>query len=360
MSRTPPSSPERRRLWWVVVYYVLLAGALYLMERLFPGTLEALGNGRLEALAAATDVFEAATGAGPGAPPIGVPVDNAIPGVALAAVSMVGSLVIMVPVTWVYMVTRGYRGYTESVLHTLLILPVAVTGIVMVVQHSVALAFSLAGIVAAVRFRTTLEDTKDAVYVFLAIGVGLASGIQALGIALTLSLVFNAVVLVLWRTRFGNPYTEQGLGAGGMSRGEAQVGPSQVETVQIIPDPSLLDAATPADIGEALDRAAWLERHIAVERRKRKGERANSVLLIHARDAVAARAHVEPILEMHTTHHKPVEDLKTAAGELVLAYLLRVDEPGAGDRILDGLAPAPGAAVHAVELLSLKGLKKRK
>ena len=33
-----------------------------------------------------------------------------------------------------------------------------------------------AGVVAAVRFRNTLRDTKDAVYVFLAVGIGLAWG----------------------------------------------------------------------------------------------------------------------------------------------------------------------------------------
>jgi hypothetical protein len=351
MSATPPSSPERRRLWWVAAYYVVLAAVLTILTRLFPEAMQTLGSGRLEALAA-TDVFNAA--------PVGEAVaDTVIPGVGLATVSMFGALVIMVPITWVYMVTRGYRGYTESVLHTLLILPVAVTGIVMVVQHSVALAFSLAGIVAAVRFRTTLEDTKDAVYVFLAIGVGLASGIQALGIALALSLVFNGVVLVLWRTRFGNPYAGQGLGRGGMTRGEAQVGPDRAETVQIVPHSALLDAAAPADIGEALDRAAWLERHIAVERRKRKGERANAVLLVHARNASEARSLVEPLLEGLTTRHKAVEDLMTASGRVILAYLMRLDEPWAGDQILDGLAPASGGSVEAAELLSLKGLKKR-
>ena len=117
-------------------------------------------------------------------------------GGALGAIAMAGALAIMVPVTWIYMVTRQHRGYDESVVHTLLILPVAVTGIVVIVQNSLALAFSLAGIVAGVRFRTTLDDTKDAVYVFLAIGVGLASGIQALGLAMVLSLFFNGVILV--------------------------------------------------------------------------------------------------------------------------------------------------------------------
>ena len=90
-----------------------------------------------------------------------------------AFLSMLAALLIMGPVVSVYTLIKRKGGYDESVVHALLILPVAVTGIVMIVKGSVALAFSLAGIVAAVRFRTTLDDTKDAVYIFLAIGVGL-------------------------------------------------------------------------------------------------------------------------------------------------------------------------------------------
>jgi uncharacterized membrane protein YhiD involved in acid resistance len=71
------------------------------------------------------------------------------------------------------------------------------------VRDSVALAFSLAGIVAAVRFRNTLRDTKDAVYIFLAIGVGLAAGVQSLAVAFVPTVIFVVVVLVLWRFDVG-------------------------------------------------------------------------------------------------------------------------------------------------------------
>lgn len=50
------------------------------------------------------------------------------------------------------------------------------------VKNSVALAFSLAGAVAGVRFRSSLSDTADALYIFVAIGVGLAAGIGELGV----------------------------------------------------------------------------------------------------------------------------------------------------------------------------------
>lgn len=119
---------------------------------------------------------------------------------------MIGALVVVIPVAWVYMVTKRAQRYDASVVQTVIILPIAVAGIVMVVQNSIALAFSLAGIVAAVRFRNTLKDTKDAVYVFLAIGVGLAAGVQALTLALLMSLIFNLVVLGLWRFNVGGIY----------------------------------------------------------------------------------------------------------------------------------------------------------
>jgi hypothetical protein len=78
-------------------------------------------------------------------------------------------------------------------------LPVVVTSILIVVANSLALAFSLAGIVAAVRFRNNLKDTRDAVYIFAAIGIGFASGVGVLVIAAFLSIFFCVLELLLWK-----------------------------------------------------------------------------------------------------------------------------------------------------------------
>lgn len=85
---------------------------------------------------------------------------------------------------------------------TLVILPIVVAIVVVLVKHSVALAFSLGGIVGAVAFRHRLEDTKDAVYVFVTIALGLAVGVQAFSVALTVSAFYNLVALGLWATDF--------------------------------------------------------------------------------------------------------------------------------------------------------------
>jgi len=83
------------------------------------------------------------------------------------------------------------------------VLPLVVAGIVVLVQYSLALAFSLAGIVAAVRFRNTLDDSKDAVYVFLATAIGLAAAVNV-PVAAVISILFNVTVLSLWYTDFAH------------------------------------------------------------------------------------------------------------------------------------------------------------
>ncbi len=71
------------------------------------------------------------------------------------------------------------------------------------VKDSIALAFSLAGIVAAVRFRTSLEEPMDSVYMLMAIGIGLAAGTQLILVAYLASLVFVIVTLGVWKSNFG-------------------------------------------------------------------------------------------------------------------------------------------------------------
>jgi hypothetical protein len=91
------------------------------------------------------------------------------------AVILLSTLALMLPVTWVYMSARLGQGHNQSVVQVLIVLPMIVAGIVLIVSNSLALAFSLGGVVAAVRFRTNLTDARDIVFIFLAIAVGFAA-----------------------------------------------------------------------------------------------------------------------------------------------------------------------------------------
>lgn len=119
------------------------------------------------------------------------------------AVAILGALMTSFPVTWVYMGTRTAEEYDQSIISTILILPSVVTSIVVVVQHSLALAFALGGIAGAVRFKNNLKSSGDALYILLSVGIGLASGIGAVELALVMSCAFNFCFVALWISEYG-------------------------------------------------------------------------------------------------------------------------------------------------------------
>jgi len=119
------------------------------------------------------------------------------------ALAVTGAMLLMVPISWVYFITTRSKKVDRSFAQTIIVLPIIVAGIATIVQNSLALAFSLAGIVAAVRFRFTLNEPAHALYIFVAITVGLAAGIGALGIAYVTAVAFVVVNLTLWRINYG-------------------------------------------------------------------------------------------------------------------------------------------------------------
>ena len=125
-----------------------------------------------------------------------------------AVVQMFGALLLAVPIAFTYVRTRTRVKFDRSLIQTVIVLPVIVTAILVVVRDSLALAFSLAGIVAAVRFRNTLKESGDSVYIFCSIGIGFATGIHALSVAAMLSIFFVIIELSLWKFNFSVEFEE--------------------------------------------------------------------------------------------------------------------------------------------------------
>jgi hypothetical protein len=181
----------------ILMYYGFWMGAvLYLVSR-YPGLTEYLPVGGIDDLPGAdVDSFE----------PVYTSVErNLLTGAAPIRLFFagIGATFLAIPVSWAYFITSRARRIDQSFLQTILILPLLVTGIAMIVLNSIALAFSLAGVVAAVRFRFSLDQPSDAMYIFVAIGIGLGSGIGALGVAYVISLMFVLATLVIWKLEYG-------------------------------------------------------------------------------------------------------------------------------------------------------------
>src|SRR5947209_15791644 len=207
--------------------------------------------------------------------------------------SMLGALALVLPVAWVYMNMKQHRGYDQSVVQTVIVLPMTVAGTLILVQNSHALAFALGGIVAAIRFRNTLRDTKDVVYVYLALGVGMSAGVFVPGVSAAMSLVFNYTLLTLWHFNVGNIYAHQTL-TGRLQLGQAIVAPNaKTGEYQVIGNPELLRALAPEEFEKVAAASDRLQRYI-VERANKKPF--NTLLLVHVTALEPAQEAAQSVL----------------------------------------------------------------
>jgi len=183
-------------LWKVALYYgVLIASLMLLVGLTQPEWLKYLPLGGLEGLSTSTTL----TGEGGIARQVisstepQVFFDNAIN----LFSAMAGSLIVMIPLRWVYMTDGLKESYDPDVATGLLVLPLVVTAVAFFIKYSLPLAFALAGIFAGIRYRAELKNKTDAHFIFASIGVGLAVGAGSLGIALVLAAFFALTMLIV-------------------------------------------------------------------------------------------------------------------------------------------------------------------
>ena len=183
----------------LTAYYVVIALALFIALKIWPELRGYLPLGGVEQLISqptknplhASEAVRAAH------------VVNLGQSIFWLVVAIIAAILVSLPISWTYMAVRGGHEYDQSLVNTIIVLPMVVTGIVIIVQNSLALAFSLAGIAGAVRFRNSLTSSGDALFILLAVGVGLSAGLGAIELAGVISIFFNYCFAILWITEYG-------------------------------------------------------------------------------------------------------------------------------------------------------------
>lgn len=262
----------------------------------------------------------------------------------ITLLSLLGTLVLMLPVTWVYMSARTVPGHNQGVVQTLIILPLVVAGIIIVVQNSLALAFSLAGVVGAVRFRTTLRDTRDLVFIFLAIAVGFCAGVQGLAVGALLSIVFNLVMLLTWRYDYGrNVLTPT---ASSQWAGPLSILANQT-TENEVPDRDLVLTLTPASAERLANR---FDRVRDVIGKNKKKPRYNAVLTIATDNVSEAQEVAEKVLDKMAKRWKLDEVVTNTGKPSVIYYLVRPKKSSTRDEIITAVRDFAGGMIESVDL----------
>jgi hypothetical protein len=247
-----------------------------------------------------------------------------------ALVAMVGALLLMLPIAWAYVATRSRRRVDQSVVTTIVLLPLAVAAILVIVQDSLAVAFSLAGIAGLVRFRNALDDTKDAMYVFVAIAVGLGAGVGTLEASAVLSVLYNLVVVALWKWNTTRPVIAD------IALGEQTVpkGSTVLEALK----PASEAERHPAPVAEwfepgmTLPLADGREAVAAGAPDKREG-----ILRVHAAADIPTRRAVDDVLQVHAKRWTLESDDPGPDGLPTLTYQVRLKKRFAPPALLEAL-----------------------
>jgi hypothetical protein len=318
--------PLRRLFAYYAVVAVVVAAASYL----FPDIMRQVAGKSVDTAAGSPQLLpDALASSESGVSGLGVGTLGEVTVVTLLV--LLGTIVLMLPVSWVYMSARPIPGHNQALVQTLIILPIVVAGIIIVVQNSLALAFSLAGVVGAVRFRTNLRDTRDLVFVFLSIGVGFAAGVQSLAVGAIVSIVFNLVLLLTWRYDYGRNIltpTASSQWAGPLESLASQTGAHE------IPDRDLVLSLTPEKADVLADRFDRVRKVIG---RKSKKPRYNAVLTLTTDYVPEAQAQAEMVLQKLTKRWKLDEVVQNTGKPSQIYYLLRLKKAIPRDEVLTAI-----------------------
>lgn len=336
--------PIRRLL----AYYTMLVALAALVIWLFPSA------GRLmfdDITQAAPDApFLLQDGLNTAATEVSGPGPSGLMTLVLTAIALAGSLLLMLPVAWVYMSARQVRGHSQAIVQTLIIMPIVVAGIVFVVRNSLALAFSLAGVVAAVRFRTTLRDARDVVFVFLAIGVGFAAGIYMLGIAFLVSVFFNVVVLLTWRYGFGRSVLAPSAAA---QWKDPLTSLASDNALNKVPDREILLALTPDKVTALAERFKRVQAVLGNGNGNGNGKhkpKFNAVLSVTTDKVGAAQPIVQHALAEMTKRWVLDEIVTNTAKPSEIYFLVRVSKKVTRDELITAVRALAGDVITSIEL----------
>jgi uncharacterized membrane protein YhiD involved in acid resistance len=102
-------------------------------------------------------------------------------------------------VGYVYRYTHRGVSYSQTYVHTLVIMGTVVAVIMLIIGSNIARAFALVGALSIVRFRNAMKETRDIGFIFMSMAVGMAVGTRFYLLAVFSAVVLSAFAVVLYK-----------------------------------------------------------------------------------------------------------------------------------------------------------------
>lgn len=109
------------------------------------------------------------------------------------------SFCLSLAVGWVYRYTHRGVSYSQSYVHTLVIMGTVVSLIMLIIGSNLARAFALVGSLSIIRFRNAVKETRDVGFIFIALAIGMAVGTRFYLLAIFATAILSAIAVALYR-----------------------------------------------------------------------------------------------------------------------------------------------------------------
>jgi uncharacterized membrane protein YhiD involved in acid resistance len=96
-----------------------------------------------------------------------------------------------------YQLTFQSLSYSRSFVHTLILGGMIVCMVMMSMGDSLARGIGVLGALSLIRFRTVVRDPRDMMFLFAALGIGIACGAGMFAVAVTGCLLLSSVIVLL-------------------------------------------------------------------------------------------------------------------------------------------------------------------
>ena len=113
------------------------------------------------------------------------------------------SFILNMVIAVVYQKTHKGVSYSQSYVHTLVMMGVTISAIMLIIGSNIARAFTLVGALSIVRFRNAIKETRDVGFIFLTMAVGMACGTRFYLTAIILTITLSIMIVIMTRTNFG-------------------------------------------------------------------------------------------------------------------------------------------------------------
>lgn len=118
-----------------------------------------------------------------------------------AVITMLAAIAFGAVIAFTYYKTQSEESYQTSFAVTLVMLPIILSVIILFVGSNVARAFSLAGTLSIIRFRSAPGDPKDIGFIFFDIAAGLSCGVGLYAYGFMFVIILCVIMFITEKTK---------------------------------------------------------------------------------------------------------------------------------------------------------------